>query len=390
MQLLTMPANLFQARKALPKIVGYIAPMFCCGVFSVCLGAFLLLRTDADALRLTAGLFFGCLSAAQISIAAWAGLLVRAKGGGVPAATSPNVAHSIVGGPHGYACPVDSIEPVAVAVSGHGSLAPNIEQSERMHSSDGGVCVGVVSEHDALQARHSFARGAASCAVDPSGTSLANDSDAADVRISIRQHAQIATATAASFSLPWDQWRDRLWPRMSDRMSRSHMLALLCGAAMMSGLFAGLFGTSGPPLMTAYAFLHLDKDDLLGFSAVPAGFLFIRLGFYVFGSGSVFSMADWPVYFGVIIAAFHGFLIGARLRQYINSEVLAWALHALVFVSSALMLGATTNATVAQVYAGVAIAGCTLAIAGAVWPTCVLGLSRCCCARDGGAPPANI
>jgi hypothetical protein len=42
---------------------------------------------------------------------------------------------------------------------------------------------------------------------------------------------------------------------------------------MVSGLFAGLFGTGGPPVLAVFAHLALDKDVARGFLAVPAGFM---------------------------------------------------------------------------------------------------------------------
>lgn len=376
MQLLTMPATLFQARKALPKIAGYIVPMSCCGMLSVYFGALLLLSTDTDALRLTAGLFFGCLSLVQISIAAWSALLARARVASamaVPNASllgAPPAANLCVSdatrdfcGQATVACRRSGQKSVKHFAEAVASVTPSITPVEVLHAANG-------------------------AAVDASESHYSDDIEDAGIyeRTSLNQTAIPASApdgsSAPTQSRTWVQWKAHVLPHVSERMSPGPMLALLCGASMMSGLFAGLLGTCGPPFMTAYAFLRLDKEILLGFSAVPAGFVFFRIILY---TGS-FSTNSSPVYLSVLVAAGTGVVAGASFRRYINSEALVRVLHALVFLSSALMLGVTTNAAITEAYGVVLLVGSALVVTGLLWPDCVLRLARSFCDSDNSLP----
>ena len=85
--------------------------------------------------------------------------------------------------------------------------------------------------------------------------------------------------------------------------------------------------------------------------------LVVRLALYVFGEGSVFDAGDWPAYVSVVVAGFVGVSVGTWARRFIDSESLLRLLQVIIFVSSALMAGATQDLRVAVAYTCVAAAG---------------------------------
>jgi hypothetical protein len=95
----------------------------------------------------------------------------------------------------------------------------------------------------------------------------------------------------------------------------------------------------------------------------------VRLTIYVFGDGSVFDTQEWPVYLGVVIAAYGGVMIGTWSRKFISSERLVHLLQVLIFLSSALMLGATQDASVAAAYGIIVIVGAVVFGLGMCFPS---------------------
>jgi hypothetical protein len=135
-------------------------------------------------------------------------------------------------------------------------------------------------------------------------------------------------------------------------------LGTLFGTGVLSGLLGGLFGTGGPPQMIAFAVLKVDKDIIRGVSMVY-GLLEcgMRVIMFTTSEGNVFSAAEWPIYVGIAVASWVGFVVGTWLRRYADTDMIIRMLLLLVFTSSAILLGALTTHAVAIGFA----------VAGAAW-----------------------
>lgn len=373
---------------------------------NVYFGAVLLLNADTDTLRLVAGLFFGILSVCQITVAAWTALLKRAKArqdevnsshaAGPPTPSlalvtlerASRIAQSTAAppSPRTISLPTPAVSTAVTHNPSQTDAGTLFKQPEHLQISDsaallpgaGGTAdISVCCESDMpprpAKILIQVGEKEPSAVVPPSGPHDESEEIHEHSSLTGVRHPNVVPTDAPS---QWERWKSLLWPRLSERASPAAMLALLCAASILSGLLAGMLGAGGPPFMTAYAFLRLDKDILLGFSAVPAAFMFLRLSLYVFGDGSVFTLTDWPAYLGVLCASLVGVLVGTRLRRHIDSEALVRVLHCLVFLSSALMLGAMTDLVVAEAYGAVTLIGVALLVIGLLWPACVLALAH--------------
>ena len=380
-----------------------------CGMANVYFGAVLLLNADTHTLRLVAGLFFGTLSVCQITVAAWTALLKRAKarhdevnpshsaGPSTPSlelATlegSSRIAQGTAATHSPRPTPLPATPAPTVVTHNPGQTDVSLfKQPEHLQISDSDVLLpGAKSTADITINCESdiLSRPARILVGDMEPSAVLPPSGPHDESEEIHEHSSL-TGVRHPHMVPedvpsqWERWKSLLWPRLSERASPAGMLVLLCAASIIGGLLAGILGAGGPPFMTAYAFLRLDKDILLGFSAVPAAFMFLRLSLYVFGDGSVFTLADWPAYLGVLCASLVGVLVGTRLRRHIDSEALVRVLHCLVFLSSALMLGAMTDLVVAEAYGAVILTGVALLVIGVLWPACILALAHVAACRQ--------
>jgi hypothetical protein len=325
MQLLTMPVTLYQARTALPIIAGYAAPMFLFGCVFVYFGANLLISADTHTLRLTAGLFFALLSGFQLLKIGWTLVFARSRAsepavapvfseqnnGATDHTTSAPVSDSVVLA-IGSSRSNSSVSAVTVACAeskqcpaedGQASDSPSVSQrsppcqlpqSAVADESDHAVqaipvCVLPTPNHGShinLQQELAPSAVAPEAGIHltqdqphfhsdehelapmltrlPDSASSRSDGQTLSSPAAVSVHAAVVGAPTCFM---------RWYPALSAHATPLTMLLCLCVAAMVSGLFSGLLGAGGPPVMAVYAFLALDKDILRGFSAVPAGFM---------------------------------------------------------------------------------------------------------------------
>ena len=169
--------------------------------------------------------------------------------------------------------------------------------------------------------------------------------------------------------------RCRLQP-LTPTVSARAALAALAATGVAAGLLGGMFGTSGPPQMIAYALLALDKDAMRAttfvFNAAEvtlrvlvfalAASLGAASGGNLAGAGDVGA----GVFAGIVISTWVGFFVGDWLRKYANTAVIVNVLLVLVLLSSLILLGAFDSAPVAVAFAA----------AGALWLALLAALLR--------------
>ncbi|RYG51351.1 hypothetical protein EON66_10850, partial [archaeon] len=115
MQALTMPLQLWQARKQAKLIAPYVMSMLLVGGLGVWLGAFLLLTADVRSLRLVVGLLFLAFSSIRLTGSMYARLRARREA----AVHAPTALHtemvSLLQAPQANAEPVHALSAVRVA-----------------------------------------------------------------------------------------------------------------------------------------------------------------------------------------------------------------------------------------------------------------------------------
>jgi uncharacterized membrane protein YfcA len=139
------------------------------------------------------------------------------------------------------------------------------------------------------------------------------------------------------------------WPIVSARYSQAVSAAVLVAGGLVSGLLGGMLGTSGPPLIVAYAFLALDKDAIRGVTVTMQALVIgVRMWALIHSPGSVFDWAgEWHVYAGLVACSWAGLSAGAAVREYCDSRAILCVLSVLLVASAAIMLGALEEAMVA-------------------------------------------
>jgi uncharacterized membrane protein YfcA len=142
-------------------------------------------------------------------------------------------------------------------------------------------------------------------------------------------------------------WLEGISPKHSIR----HTLLVLFCTGLCSGLLGGMFGTGGPPQMIAFALLHINKDDIRGVSSVYMVLeMTVRVIVNTTAEGNVFDSSEWRVYVFIAVASWVGFVIGTYLRRFADTNAIIRLLLALVFASSAILLGALEDPGVAAFF----------------------------------------
>lgn len=152
----------------------------------------------------------------------------------------------------------------------------------------------------------------------------------------------------------------RLEP-LTPTVSARAALAALAATGLAAGLLGGMFGTSGPPQMIAYALLSMDKDAMRAVTYVfNAAEVSVRVLVFALAAsvgaasgGNLAGAADVSagVFAGIVILTWAGFFLGDRLRKYADSAAIVNVLLVLVFLSSAILLGALESVRVASIFA---------------------------------------
>ncbi|RYG56019.1 sulfite exporter TauE/SafE family protein [archaeon] len=331
MQALTMPLQVWQARRTVRSIIAYVIVMLSVGGVCVWFGAHLLLTADVKSLRAVVGVLFLCFAASRLT-STMLKQIQRRRAGACAAPASPpppkapgGVDMSDLRGDDG----VTVTTPTSVAAqtpdfagalsAGHSDEAPIMVVSSSSGSGDGST---------GHQPTHATRAGLA-------------DGQALSAWRRVQR-----TWAAGDALLP------AAFHKLSPNFSRLSMVVMLILASSVSGILAGMFGTGGPPLIMVYTMLQLEKDTLRGMAMVASGYMIIRLVMYTGSTGAVFDPAhEWGTYLGIIVASLVGAQVGTRIRTFVNGELLTQLLLVLVLLSSALMLDATREPGVAAFYA---------------------------------------
>lgn len=189
-----------------------------------------------------------------------------------------------------------------------------------------------------------------------------------------------------------------LYPSISPRYPPHKVLMVLLIAGFASGILSSTYGVGGPPQMLAFAVLSVEKDYIRAVSVVYGVLeLGARIYFFTTSEGAVFDAAEWPVYLGIALAAWTGFVAGTWLRRFADTDAIIRVLLLLVFASSAILLGALDETGIAAGFGVGAAVWVALLIALFLRPPCMeallgrlgackraVGAAVCQCCRGGG------
>lgn len=390
MQTVSMPIQLWQARAQLRLIVFYAIVMSMSGAMGVVLGAHALLEGEATALREGAGSFFFIFSVGSLFSRAVVALrkhhAVSAEL--LPAAPSVAASGAASSTPAAAAGAIDFVieEEADDEEDGDESVVVEDETedvgllSPPANKKSGGVGDGgLVSQAPASSAArlaspatNNAAAGALSAAtgvtawVPPAVLEAARAASVASAHSALSAASSDARAGGARRCASLcDCVRAPLpvayFPRLSPVFEPKAMLLLLLSAGLCGGFLGGLLGTGGPPMMLAYAQLQLDKDVLRGFAIEPSILMLVRLTMYVASPVSVVDFGadggfgDAPIAATIAASSLAGMMMGSSVRHLLPVDGLIAAILVLVFVASALMLHADSDAFTAAFYISTAV-----------------------------------
>lgn len=383
MPLANLPIGLYVSRKQLWPCAPYGFTMAVTGLCFVSVGAWLLFHADLTALKIGVGSFFISFSVLKLtgSVASWglkrqekkAATSAGAADGGATATSKPL---SEAAGKAGVdSSPVDTggsqvaLEALSASTSHSTAAAAEWAKVEPIGGWGGYAPAGGAAAVPVPVVAY-VGSAAATSAVGVGGSVNAKSSSDAALSSSLSS-SSAAAAAAPPAKLPsclhplWRLWRRvsaRLHP-ISPRYAPGPCLGILFATGTASGLLGGMMGTGGPPQMMAFALLAVDKDVIRGVSMVY-GLLEtgLRVAMFTTGAGSPFDANEWPIYAGIAVASWAGFGAGTFLRRWADTEAIIRLLLLLVFMSSAILLGALQNRAVAA----------TFIVAGIAW---LLGLA---------------
>lgn len=385
MPLANLPIGLYVSRKQLWPCAPYGFTMAVTGLCFVSVGAWLLFHADLTALKIGVGIFFISFSVLKLtgSVASW-GLKRQEKQ--AAAITGADDGTGMTGskplsGAAGIAAvdssPVDTgasqvaLEALSASTAHSTTAAAEWAKIEPIGGWGGHAPAGGTAATPVPQVA-SAGRIAAAPAAAVGGGAIEKGSSESAVSSSLpRDGAATAAPAVPPAKLPswlhplWRLWRrasSRLHP-ISPRYAPGSCLGILFATGTASGLLGGMMGTGGPPQMMAFALLAVDKDVIRGVSMVY-GLLEtgLRVLMFTTGAASPFDAREWPIYAGIAVASWAGFGAGTYLRRWADTEAIIRLLLLLVFMSSAILLGALQNSGVAA----------TFVVAGIAW---LLGLA---------------
>ena len=388
MQVVTMPAQAWQAREHLRVIAGYTLPMALAGSGLTVVGANLLLRSASSTLRPLIGSLFLVFSVVQLALKARAQVarlhaqpqpqaqqqqqLQQALPPALPVVVEEEEEEEKEGGeeerstlvPSG-AAPAPAVAAGAIATAGSGgegcpaAAAPAAAAWVPPLPSPAEIEGMLASARAQLRAEGSAsARAPSTPALSP---------------------ALIPAAPSPCCALP--PALARYLPALSPVLSPLPMLLLLVPAAMCGGVLGGLMGAGGPPLMAAYSVLDLDKDVLRGFGVVPSCFMLVRLALYTGSEGAVAQASEAALYAMIMAGGLAGVFAGGRLRPWVDGERVVLLILALGWVAGGLLLGLFVEAGVTVGYGVGAVGAAGLWAAAARSARCAARLG---CGGGGG------
>lgn len=339
MQSLTMPLQIWQARQALPNMLGYAAVMASFGAPGVYFGAEILLVGDVSGVKVIAGSVFlafaalkllgeGIKSLSTAKKAAQKALLVgqgaeeaalKTAGGREAAVIKPVLATV-----------TDAAAPSSSAFSPQGSAAVSHSLPKEEGEGEG--------------------EGERAAPPPPTATELSLAVPARKTSPCSSSSVMPAPSAAAPVAEPRSLLQ-RLFPPISPVLAPRGMALLLSCTSIVSGLLAGMFGAGGPPTIAATTFLQLDKETLRGFAIVPSVYMVIRLCMYTSSRGAVFDpQGEWHVYLGIWLVSLLSSHLGNKLRSRLPVQTIVLLLLWVVLLSSALLLGALKQPAVGAAY----------------------------------------
>ena len=360
MQVVTMPAQAWQARAHLRAIAGYTVPMVLAGCGLVAVGAEVLLHSESTTLRPLIGALFLVFSVTQLALKARAQVVRLHAQPAAPAAAAA-AEEGEAGGEEESAQLVACAAAPAVAT---GAICPGGSGSGgALPPAPTAAWVPPLPSPVEVEAMLAAAR-----ALPGGGTGSGGGGGGAP---------PAPPALAPAVPSAWCALPPALapyLPPLSPALSPLPMLLLLLPAAMCGGALGGLMGAGGPPLMAAYSLLALDKDVLRGFGIVPSCFMLVRLALYTGGGGAVAAGSEAPLYALIMAAGLAGVAGGSRLRQWVDGEAVVLIILALVFAASGLLLGLFVQRAVTAGYAAAALGGAGLWAAAARSGACAARL----------------
>lgn len=382
MPLANLPIGLYVSRKQLWPCAPYGFTMAVTGLCFVSVGAWLLFHADLTALKIGVGIFFISFSVLKLtsSVAGW-GLKRQEKRAGATASATASVGaeappaaalQPLSGNSEGATAdlsPVDTLgSEVAVnalrssQVKAGAAPAPETAADEWAKVEPIGGWGGYAASTSGAAASSAPGLSRTASAV-PGAAPAPAVSSASILKSTPACNADANAAPPArlpAFLHPvWRLWRrvsTRLSP-ISPRYAPGSCLGILFATGTASGLLGGMMGTGGPPQMMAFAVLAVDKDVIRGVSMVY-GLLEtgLRVVMFTTGAGSPFDANEWPIYAGIAVASWAGFAAGTFLRRWADTEAIIRLLLLLVFMSSAILLGALQDRAVAAVFVVAGIA----------------------------------
>jgi uncharacterized membrane protein YfcA len=317
MQALTMPLQVYQARRYLRSIFGYALMMGLIGGAFIAVGAAILLAGSNDAVRVLAGVVFCVYSSLQLISKALKHLTKRAQAAATSAATAE-------------------------------AAETGVERAQTRAQQDQALSSSGLAGTDSLAV--SIPLAASGGAVAESGTGTAAGTGPAAAKEETTPAAASApTAAPATLQAPTPWFSlQKLSPHYSPRS----MFLLLIPASVLAGLLGGMFGAAGPPLISAYALLELDKEVLRGFGMVPSVFMVMRMAMYTASPDAVFAPSEEAgVYAAIVACAFVGSSVGNRMRSRLDTEMALILVLVITFVGSGTLLGLFRDAAVTVAYA---------------------------------------
>jgi hypothetical protein len=338
MPLSSMPLSLYVSRAKWRQCFIFAAVMASTGMSGVPIGASLLFAGDLTWLKIGVGSFFLLFSAVKITLALLSRNARPSTSQLEPAAAPTGPAINIMAA-NGDAAVADNdvaVNPVqADEESGTAALA--------------GAASTTSVDDRPLQAQLEpadtqpppFLPGQSKMFLMPRRTSAERVESAANGHSTVHNDMTPAAAAAHKGGRCWGML-EPISPKYGVRAT----LGILLVAGLVAGILGGLYGTSGPPMMTAFALLALDKDTIRGLASLYMVFeLGVRI--YSFTSAAGFDAADAPVYGGVIVASWVGFSTGTYARRWADTATVVFILLCLVYASSSILLGALDNSSIA-------------------------------------------
>ena len=133
--------------------------------------------------------------------------------------------------------------------------------------------------------------------------------------------------------------------------------ATLWLTSIASGVLSGMFGVGGPPLMLAFAWLRMHKDNIRGMSVIYSVFTApLGVALNVLSPNSVAESGEWGVYCGIVLCTWAGTGAGTWLRRFADTRVVVRIMAVLVMVTGVILLGALREAAAAWGCAGMGVA----------------------------------